>query len=306
MITWVRQDLFVNAIFQEFQDRREMLGGLRELESHARIVGLLDWLDEQTQIRPILDHLRAEVNAASLVHTGPSRRPPQATTPNEVRAFGLFLMDQCRAGSTGLFAYCHKFHIRPRYPSNQANDYIAAAMDGFIVPFLDYLEQKLVSLEAFSPSSLVDASLTKLYQPEFRSRFPETAASIEKLSAMCNAADTHESWFAVATVCRELLDTYGKEFRSRQNAVIPPEVKDGDLKGILKACISQYSEAGRYSNTLASLLTATWDHTQCLLHRKMTTKDELLRLVLFVNLTISEIALLGKTARDEFEGAVTQ
>jgi len=110
-------------------------------------------MESQVEIKPILDGLRRQVDLKKLIpkKTG-FPYPPNTNTPVEVQAFGLFLLEECRAGR-GLRVSANSYNIKPAGAS-RAQDYINQAMTNYIRPFLDYVDQELRTHNGADATSL--------------------------------------------------------------------------------------------------------------------------------------------------------
>src|SRR4051812_32950008 len=111
-------------VLDEFRTRRELTRNLTHTDDRIRLLGLLEWLESEIQTKPILDTLRRKIDAQTLIpKTTGFPHPPSASTPTEVQAFGLFLLEGCKRPGHGLHTQAHSYNIRPS-GAKSGRDYI--------------------------------------------------------------------------------------------------------------------------------------------------------------------------------------
>jgi hypothetical protein len=90
-------------------------------------------------------------------------------------------------------------------------------------------------------------------------------------------------------MCREALNSYVAELRVKN--IIDPSwnFKEGDTKGLLKHLVTGVAASCRFTSTLVALVDSVWDHTQTILHRPSTTKEQALRVFMWTGLSIAEV-----------------
>jgi hypothetical protein len=84
------------TILDEFAEHISVLRNLHFDEASARLVGLIDWMEQQPPLENILAELRKKADGKSILLKGDFHHPPPASMPEEIAAVGLVLMEACR------------------------------------------------------------------------------------------------------------------------------------------------------------------------------------------------------------------
>ncbi len=96
---------------------------------------------------PAIDELLLELNKVEIKQIlEDSRRthmPPKAGTEDEIAAVGLGLVNTCRVKKCELFQVAIGLGIRGRFNSGNIYECSDAAMETYLVPFLNYILQRL-------------------------------------------------------------------------------------------------------------------------------------------------------------------
>lgn len=269
---------------------REQMSFLRQLHfthSAKPIVETLAMLNGDVETKAILDDLRRQVDVGTLVSKGPFPSPPNVSNLTEKCAVGLHLMEQCQGSNIPNLV--NKYHIRGA-SMRTIPDYAKALMDQFIYPLLEYVETRLVEKgSAITPEKATEFSRTKILTPEFGREFPATFEAIGKIAAY-NATDhAADAWFTVGIQCREALNTFVGELRAKGLLGPSVDLKAGDTKGWLKRLVAGANPGDRFTDTLTELVASVWNHTQTILHRTSTTKEQALRVFMWSSLAIAEV-----------------
>ncbi len=179
---------------------------------------------------------------------------------------------------------------RKKWGGNQINGYFASAFDKYIEPFIKFFVDAVQRLDqAVYADDVAAFRVNMIFSDDFTTRFPRTSLQLSKISREFHNLDHSENWFNAANSCRELLKCYTTELYEVYNEDMPDQIKAGDVKTLLKNIVSKRYSSGRTKGSLLSLIQSIWDHTQCLLHREETNRDEASRNYLWVTLLISEI-----------------
>jgi len=151
----------MNDLLNEFTYRASLVQNLAYNEANDRLSGLYKWLNEQPQISAILISITEENNPALLLSTADARNPPQATSPEQIAAVGLELLNAFHNGEQA-YNISEKYGIRPTYSTRNLQDHYEAIFDRFISPALDYV---LRELTATLPDSTQGPSSHTEYYP---------------------------------------------------------------------------------------------------------------------------------------------
>lgn len=275
-------------LVDEFYQKRQVLASVRFADATTRISGFLTWMETKDRIKAIIDTVQASVDIDRIIAECGGNNPPAASTPEEITAVGLLLMEKCQEGKD-LFQLLHGYGIRPY--SNSAQDYIDEAMDRFIEPALDFIEDGLRDLdEETTVESAMEYHLSSIIFSILFEFYPNTADRLQTIAKMFTSYDYDGQWFNVGNSCREVLKAFTKELSELGKIEVTEELKSGDVKGIMKHSLGKATGSGRFEDTLANLVAATWDHSQTITHRPNTTKKDAFRVFIWTALAISEIA----------------
>lgn len=88
----------MSNILEEFNYRKSFLQNLNFEEAEDRILGFLQWIETTPETITILTKLRKQANRLILLEKSGDRMPPKASTPEEIAAVGLELMEKCKEG----------------------------------------------------------------------------------------------------------------------------------------------------------------------------------------------------------------
>ena len=146
----------------EFRERRSLLIDLNFEEASPCLGSFIEWLDGQSIIKTIIEQIRAKTSAEDLLKVCNFNNPLKASTPEEIAAIGIFLMERCREGES-LWNLAILYGINPPYASKSCQDYSDEALNRFIEPTLDKIESKLRELEeSITPEDLIQNRLVLL------------------------------------------------------------------------------------------------------------------------------------------------
>jgi hypothetical protein len=285
------------AVFQQqmslqddFLDRVSLLRNVHFDEAAGRLVALLAWLDEEAATHEILHRLRTNVDLSGILGRANMQRPPQANSPEEVAAVGLGLIEASRHHP--FFMVCRARGIRAPYGSTNFQDTTDAGLLRYIQPFLVYVGNEL-EREALShsPSRIAATRIDRLLLgPEFAKIFPGTHAALEKISAEFLRPQDEVSWQNVGNSCRQAMIDFCKEAQSVLGFEPPDDLKQSDVKAIARALVRSLHGKNRFSDSLETVIAATWDHIQSMLHRGSATREDALRIYLWTGMVLEEIA----------------
>lgn len=164
--------------------RRVALKG-DEKEVTGRLIGLLTWMESVRPISTLLEHLRREGGEALLEQAlvnknqrqpfefGPVM-PPDARTIEQIASVGLALVGEARTQDRNIFELASDFGVENGSRSSES------LIGRYVVPFLDYLEQRLPVPErepraisgALLPPAIIRESLNR-----FRSQHRDAAST---------------------------------------------------------------------------------------------------------------------------------
>lgn len=172
----------VKRVLEELSERRRRLATLRFGED-KRLLDLLTWLENQPDIRPLLDELRESVDVDSLI--SPHGFRPRASSHEQTVAIGLRVLDQIKGGSD-ILNVAMKMGIRPNHSTRNGQDYLDEAMTCYVNPLLDFLEEQLK--KRMTPATDTTAaempSITHQKSKEALALFISHSSRDEKLAAV--------------------------------------------------------------------------------------------------------------------------
>lgn len=157
-------------IIYDFRRRRVLVENVTFSEAKTRLSGLLKWMQEQAGIKAVIDKLKGEVDAASLVKDCDPNTPPEAATPEEIAAIGILLMEKCQAGDE-IFQLALTWGITPSYSTTKLQAYTDEAMHRYVEPALDFIEQHLEAPQEEDVANIVPPVIAESLQ-RFRENHP--------------------------------------------------------------------------------------------------------------------------------------
>ena len=122
---------------------------------------------------------------------------------------------------------------------------------------------------------------------------PPTRPSLDRYIGSSSQKEEKEvKWFNIGNSCREMLKEFSNELSENLDINIQDYYKKGDFKSAMTHILSKSKKDGRFGETLNKLMEAIWNHAQCLLHRKTTTKQQATTLYMWAWLFIKQVLQL--------------
>lgn len=123
----------------EYEYRVSELTNLDFQDATPRLLGFVQWLEADSRAATILHDLRENSNVAELVKDCNPHTPPKASTPREVAAVALCMIDNCKAQKTELFQVGASIGFIHSY-IQETQDEISRR---YLLPFFRYLAIEL-------------------------------------------------------------------------------------------------------------------------------------------------------------------
>jgi predicted nucleotide-binding protein len=138
---------------QELKSRAALLDDVGWQEATRRVVGMLNWMNEQSEIKHILDDLKAKGRVYKQLNIGTDRRrvAEVATDPSDVAAIGLAMAEACFAhnGIDQFHQIAHSFGVQPLPSMVYPADFLAnQAIKLYIKPLLNFVAEQLPQARA--------------------------------------------------------------------------------------------------------------------------------------------------------------
>lgn len=277
---------------QEVQRRIGFLQGISFDDGPSRFEGFLSWMESEPAILLVLTNLRQSTDLDKLTEGCGFHSPPKLRTPNDVARVGLFIMEYSRENPQNLPGLLFNLGCHDSSCNNFHVDF-QNALDKYINPFLNYLQEELQSQPStISLDTVVEYRRKQILDAAFSRAFPETSRLWQNLSKEMTAFTDSENWFNIANSCREVLKAFAQEFQKKSGLTIPDTVKAGDFKGIMRHVLSGNRDRSRERDAIASLATAAWDYVQILLHNKDASRIQAIRGYLWTGMVIAEISTM--------------
>jgi hypothetical protein len=195
-------------IQKEYASRFSVLSGANHDELFHRLSGLIKWMESEPVVNAEIEKLKSKVNLDSILKQDETpyhgrRRPPTATSLEEIAMIGWAIMDACREGHS-IHQVAHTFALS--HASN-LNDIAYELLQKYVNPFLSYIQEAL-------PESHfnVDGSNTLSGPPiilesleKFRSDYPDS----KKTGFLMMKFGTTPAHTAITEVVRTTLTKYG-------------------------------------------------------------------------------------------------
>ena len=131
---------------QEFRKRRKLLLNVRYTEATTRLSGFFDFLKSTREIAKIIHIILSQFPVHNLIARCNEETPPKAGKREEIVSVGLHLMDECRNTRNKLYEIAKQFGMLPARKSRlqaDAQDFVDEAMERYIEPTLDFIEERL-------------------------------------------------------------------------------------------------------------------------------------------------------------------
>jgi hypothetical protein len=279
-------------LIDEFKWRLSVLNAAHFDDLSGRLTDILKWLKSQPATKRILDHLENSVDVNTLFDGAGLRAPPKSNTVEEIATIGFALIEMSE--KRPFAQLCVSYNIRPRSNSRNYGDIADEGLQRYVLPFFDYVATELErQANDFAPAAVIDTKVIALLSSRLFVRdFPETRRHFDSMSREFLRPDSEVEWQNVANSCRQTLIDFLAEIR----AVIPIEdvgdTKTGDVKNLARHVIRAAHGSGKFSETLETLIRATWDHVQSVIHRRSTTKEQALRVYVLTAIAVDELAQL--------------
>lgn len=160
----------------EFSSRLAALDGVRYDDAQPRFKSFMELLNSEPHLAPTLADLRTA--ARHLVSGRDELTPPDAGTPREIAAVGLYLLDAWIAGRE-IYDLTYEIGIKPLHNSSDLQTILDDALRRYISPFVRYVRD---ALKSAVPSDGLDA-LTLLRRREALDRDLPLAVASASASA---------------------------------------------------------------------------------------------------------------------------
>ena len=154
----------MERLLKEFVYRRRLALKGDDHEATGRLIALLGWMEGVRLIAPLLKELhgvggeRLLMKALAYANDTPEGRrdplPPNARSVEEIASVGLALLQEAKEEGRAICEMAGDFGIEPGWRS-RGHD----AIEKYVVPFLDYVEQRLPAPDRarHSPEKVVSA-----------------------------------------------------------------------------------------------------------------------------------------------------
>ncbi len=279
------------TFIDEFVERASVLQNLHLDEASARLAGLIDWMEQQPPLQDILAELRKKADGLAILKKADFHRSPPASTPDQIAAVGLALMEACR--KEDFWNMCLARGIGPGYRTSDVQPYVDAGLQRFILPFLRYVERELARADAaYMPARISERKFDLILGPAFAAKFPQTHEHLKRVSAEFLRPQETAAWQNVGNSCRQTMLEFCRECCQVLDMQLTDDTKGGDVKAITHRLISASYSSERFAAVLERVVASVWDYAQSLTHRSNATRDEALRAYLWTGLAIEEIATL--------------
>ena len=139
---------------EEFKYRCSMLDRLSVNESQSRLSGFYDWMVSEPEINQIINSLKANEQASTLLNASGHYNPPKASTPELVAGVGVLLLEQVSGGGDP-YQLAIDNGITPSNSERKAQDYLNALLERFITPTINHILRQLPETKPNPTNTLV-------------------------------------------------------------------------------------------------------------------------------------------------------
>ena len=281
------------TLLKELKQRKKITSKLNGNDVDPSLAKMYDWVIHQDRLEKYLDEL---IPVLDKLDTS-SYNSPGASNLKEQAALGLQLISNCtentesRFYGTGFWSAINKYNLVDRL--NVRHDHrLPKIRDKYLIPFWNYLIQKIErENENYTVESKIEYKIESVFEDEFQESYPKTFDLIEITNESLN--HDQNTWNGVANSCRDILVQFGKELL-QNSSIGNEEIKKGNTKRIVRSVLKEDLPSSRFNNTVVKLFESTWNHASSALHRPNLKKDEVVRIFVWVTLTLSEIATFEK------------
>jgi len=197
------------SLIQEFRYQAKVLDNADFQVITKRLAALLDWMESQPEIKKLIDGLRSTGRGAELLQKSGTHNPPQAQTNDEIAMVGLELMAICKEGKLPLWNIAMNCGIQEYNVGNSIAPHSDKALQGYILPFLNYILNRLPE----EPTPAVVGSVVQQAVPvaiqeslqKFRVDYPDPK-KICFIMMRFGETTAHE---AIETAIKNVLKKYG-------------------------------------------------------------------------------------------------
>lgn len=125
----------MSTLLKQFKRWRKIASNLTNDTAPQRLSIILNFLESEPVTKSILGSF-SELVPSIL---------PSSLNPKATLGMGLYLMKECRSSGLGLLELAERCGIIPSNPGATPQQYLDEVVNGFISPFLDYVEAEIES-----------------------------------------------------------------------------------------------------------------------------------------------------------------
>lgn len=251
-----------------------------EISSNKRIVELIIYLDD--------------IYYKNGLETSNSYNGPAISSLVEQAAVGLKIIETCNIDYIDFFSIVRKFGAEDWSGYDTSSRQLKKIREKYVLPFFDYLIQNITeSSDEYSVINRFDKSFRFVNELEFASRFPKTNKHIKRTSNLFHSKK-QINWNSVANSCRDTLIIFSKELKNKYGTQRVDEIKDGDVKSTLKLFLKVNN---RYQNSVIELIESLWNHINSATHKNDLTRNDAIRIFVWMTLIINEVELIIREAK---------
>src|SRR6266481_3005165 len=256
------------SVGDEFGRRISILKNASADDATSRLASILAWLEQESTIRAILAKLRTSVDENKIF---PSTREaiarPPAHTTEEIAFVGLTLMEHCKEQNVDFLNLC----IAVGIDLGNFDLMLQQGFHDYVYPFLQYIAEELdAAPDETSVEGVLEMRMTDILTGQLRELTPKTSAALATVAKEFDSPSESATWQNVGKSCRHILKSSVAELCSAKGISVPADVQSGNFKELGKRLVKDGDSRG----TVAKLIDAIWDHSQTVMHRPLTTKDE--------------------------------
>jgi hypothetical protein len=150
----------MRQLLEEFRYRIKFLDSVNYEEAQSRLTGLYKWLMETEETKKTIQNIQSSIEI-------PSSNLEIPSTPEEIIAFGVYLLEKIANGSQ-LYDLAYEHDIKDSYGSTNLQSVSDALFNKYIVAVIDYIESELEQISQTNNINLPSLSLESQlnYPPE--------------------------------------------------------------------------------------------------------------------------------------------
>jgi len=278
----------MNETIEILLQKRKLVEQLEFTQFKASMDKIYSEISNDKVIIKLIIHLD-DVYFENKLRPSRSMDEPAVSSLIEQAAVGLKIIEACGSEYKDIYDIARDFGIINWSGPDTTTRQLKKIREKYVLPFFDFLIQNVTeSSENYSVKNRFDKSFALINELEFISRFPKTNKFLKKTANLFHSKK-QINWNSVANSCRDTLITFSIEIKNKYGTQKYDDIKDGDVKSILKIFLNSHN---RYQNSLIKLIESLWDHISSATHKNDLSREDAIRIFVWMTLIVNEFELI--------------